>query len=290
MVNNAFLSNGTWNLTKAEYRRSGDPAWDESRVNPVYLDYQEIITSMQQNASAGLYQEQNISTCFETYDDYWTPQSNAVVLVKNQSVQTQTNDSLLIYVSIIPRSDDWAKNMWALGNGTRQFTAISPSDTVTKWFLGTPYYEVDRCLVQNAPAGAVRCQLEYSPQIMVAVCLLNLVKAVVMFTIWLLRRQYKTHQESRSGEDRERQRKEDAEKEVLYTLGDAISSFVRSPDPTTKNMCLATKYDFMGKRSWKRPLLREAPNPSQEAREWKEVKTSWMAAASVRRWITLIVL
>lgn len=38
--------------------------------------------------------------------------------------------------------------------------------------------------------------------------------------------------------------------EPLITLGDAISSFLNDPDPTTKNMCLANKNDFR-KTGWR---------------------------------------
>jgi hypothetical protein len=42
-----------------------------------------------------------------------------VIVAKNQSVQAQSNDSLLIFASVIPRSDNWAKNGWAQASLSR---------------------------------------------------------------------------------------------------------------------------------------------------------------------------
>lgn len=59
----------------------------------------------------------------------------------------------------------------------------------------------------------------------------------------------------------------DSQKVVLYTLCDAIASFMREPDETTKDMCLATRDDFRSRRALKNRLIREDPTPSQEPRE-----------------------
>jgi hypothetical protein len=296
VVNDAFLNGGNWSLAAAESRRQGAPGWVNSGVNPTYLNYSEIIENMQQtvqlyedaisqlnrnasysNSTAESYAAMNVSTCFDYYNSYWTEQGNALILVKNESVQAQVNDSLLIYTSIIPRSDDWPKNLWALENGTDTYLATQPPGSVNTWYVGPPYYEVDHCLVQVPADGVIQCRFEYSPQIMVTICVLNFSKTVVMICIWAMRKWQS-----------EKQR--DPQKVVLYTLGDAISSFMRDPEETTRNMCLATRDDFRSRRTLKNRLVKEDPAPSQEPREWKNVPRSWMSAASVRRWITLIFL
>jgi hypothetical protein len=299
VVNNAFLNGGNWSLAAAESRRQGAPGWGYDNANPSYLNYQDIIENMQQkvqlydnavsqlnknstaqlssNTTAELYTPMNVSVCFNYYDNYWTEQGNVIILVKNESVQTQVNDTLLIYTSIIPRYDDWAKNMWALENGTDSWVANPPAGPVTTWYLGPPNYEVDHCLVQVPTDSAIQCRFEYSPQIMVTICVLNLSKTLVMICIWSMRKWQSKKQR-------------DSQKVVLYTLGDAIASFMRDPDETTKSMCLATRDDFRSRRTLKNRLIREDPNPSQEPREWKNVARTWMAAASVRRWLTLIFL
>jgi hypothetical protein len=299
VVNNAFLTGGNWSLAAAESRRQGAPGWTYDNANPSYLNYQDIIENMQQtvqlyenataqlnrnsttlsnsNATAQSYTAMNVSACFDYYDNYWTEQGNIIILVKNESVQNQVNDSLLIYTSIIPRFDDWAKNLWAIENGTNLFLANAPPGPINTWYLGPPFYEVDRCLVQVPVSNDIRCRFEYSPQVMVTICALNLSKTLVMICIWAMRKWQS-----------EKQR--DPQKVVLYTLGDAIASFMRDPDETTREMCLATKRDFRSRRTLKNRLIREDPNPSREPREWKNIPRSWMAAASVRRWLTLIFL
>ncbi|KAK3689186.1 hypothetical protein B0T22DRAFT_440679 [Podospora appendiculata] len=285
---------GTWRrrrLTEpAEANRAGDPGWDEPRVNPSSFNYTDIIHGMQAEAQAGHYEERNTSSCFDLYDDYWQPQGNGIIFVKNASsvpsaAAADDDDSLLMYVSIIPRSDDWAKNMWALGNGTGNFTAVSPPKPVTAWYLGPKRYEVSHCLVQPPAQIVSRCRFEYSPQIMFTVCVLNLVKAFVMLCIWVLRKwQYDTtNREPGQTED-----SENLDKQILYTLGDAIASFMRVPDPTTVDMGLATRDDFLQKRTWKNKLMREAAKPPLQPRQWKKESTHWRKAASPRRWFTFV--
>ncbi|KAK1490984.1 hypothetical protein CTAM01_10477 [Colletotrichum tamarilloi] len=225
VVKDSFLNNASWSLKTAEDNRAGDYGWEDTRVNPSNLDYEEVVKAIQRNAS--IYDERNISACFDLYDDYFNPQGNAIILVKNETLQSPPEDSLLLYVSIVPRSDDWSKNMWALGNGTGHFAALSPPKPVTKWFLGPPYYEVSRCIVQPPEGLSANCRFEYSPPIMFTICIMNMIKAAIMLSIWAMRRW-------------QNPRKENQAKEVLYTLGDAIASFMREPCEQTIDMGLAT--------------------------------------------------
>lgn len=244
-------------------------------MNPPELDYSSIIKCIQDSVFNSTYEERNVSDCFELYDDYWQPQGNAVILVANQSLQTPANDSLLIYVTVVPRMDDWTKNMWAIGNGTGQFLATSPDYPVIDWYLGPKRYKVSRCLVQPPESIDTRCRFEYSPPIMITVCVLNFVKALVMMFIWAWRkRQDPLHQ--------------DLLKEHIYTLGDAISSFMRTPEERTRDMCLATKHDFIHRRTWKNLFVKQQPDPSRESRPWAADPRFWMQAASGRRWSILL--
>ncbi|KAK3339648.1 hypothetical protein B0T25DRAFT_523385 [Lasiosphaeria hispida] len=277
VVRDSFLNGTSWNLTAAEERRKGSPGWDlqDGRLNPPSFDYNEIIQGMQTAAKGGLYTQRNLSACFDLFNNYWQPQGNALVLVQNETVQLTQDDSVLMYVSVIPRSDDWAKNMWALENGTNGWVALQPPLPVTKWLLGPPQYEASHCLVQPPEQLQTRCRFEYSPQIMFTVCFMNFIKASIMLSIWVLRR----WQEPERFHD---------EKEVLYTLGDAIASFMRNPDNTTINMGLATKYDFLTTRTWRGKLIKHTPTPSQEPREFKSQPKQWRSAVSLRRWLAAL--
>lgn len=270
VVKDSFLNGSSWDLDSAEIRRGSAPGWgNDSRVN-FPANYTEIIHEMQINATKGEYTQLNISACFDLYDDYFAPQGNVIVLVKNQSVQEPLNDSLLLYVGIIPRSDDWAKNMWAIENGTSKFVLRSPSKPVTTWLLGVPHYEADYCLVQKPALESKVCRFEYSPWIMYIVCFFNLAKAAVISVIWFLRRW--------------QNRTED----VLFTLGDAIASFMKDPDLKTRGMCMATKYDFITSRTWNNKFTKSAPEFNTEGRGWSSEPKRWGQSASLRRWVTLL--
>ncbi|KAI1408787.1 hypothetical protein F5Y13DRAFT_204536 [Hypoxylon sp. FL1857] len=260
VVKDSFVNGSSWNLTTAENNRRGDFGWEDFRVNPPNRNYTEIILDMQQNAMSTGWEDMNISACFALYNDYFAPQGNGVIFVKNDT--GAEDDSLLMYVSIIPRSDDWAKNMWAAMNGSESFVARATDLPVTKWFLGPKQYEVSHCRVQDPDTITNQCRFEYSPPIMYTICALNIIKAFVMLCIWSVRR----------WQDAERT---DADKAVLYTLGDAVASFMRRPDPTTVDMGLATKGDFIRRRPWKNRL---------------EKRNFWFKAASIRRWIVLLFL
>ncbi|KAK1978279.1 hypothetical protein LZ30DRAFT_218972 [Colletotrichum cereale] len=283
VVKDSFLNGSSWDLETAELNRAGDWGWNDTRVNPLNLDYQKVIQDMQNAAST--YERLNISACFDLYDDYWKPQGDAIILVRNESVQSTPDDSLLMYVSIVPRLDDWAKNMWALGNGSGGFLATSPPKPVTKWFLGPNRYEVTQCLVQPASSLTAKCRFEYSPPIMITIVLMNLIKVLIMLSIWIARR-------------RQRQRKQqDKAQEVLSTLGDAIASFMREPCKQTVGMGLATKYDFLTRNDW---TMRRLPSIIQKSsdgsqippvpRAFKTEAKQWRSAASLRRWAVLLLM
>ncbi|KAK1467406.1 hypothetical protein CMEL01_11399, partial [Colletotrichum melonis] len=276
VVKDSFLNNASWSLKTAEDNRAGDYGWEDTRVNPSNLDYEEVVRAIQRNAS--IYDERNISACFDLYDDYFNPQGNAIILVKNETLQSPPEDSLLLYVSIVPRSDDWSKNMWALGNGTGHFAALSPPKPVTKWFLGPPYYEVSRCIVQPPEGLSANCRFEYSPPIMFTICIMNMIKAAIMLSIWAMRRW-------------QNPRKENQAKEVLYTLGDAIASFMREPCEQTIDMGLATKYDFLTTRTLCNRFIRSSPTILRvrpQPRVFEKNPKQWRSSASLRRWVIML--
>jgi hypothetical protein len=289
VVNPYFLNstNTSWNLDAAASRGLGDPGWSwVTDGHPGFgwripiLTPQDMISGMQQNATTGVYTKYNVSSCFTLYNDYWSALGNLVIVTKNdtRSPEQQVNDTLLIYASIVPNSDGWAKNQWAIENGTQSSTryrAKPPTGPVETWFLGPGLYEVDYCYVQPPATTEDRCRFEYSSQIMITVCILNFSKTCTMLVVWWMRKyQWAARQ--------------DHEKHVLYTLGDAVQSFIQAPEPKTADMCLATKDDFMRRRTLKTKLTRPELVLSKVPRQWQERKRFWGAAASTRRWTFLI--
>ncbi|KAI3322018.1 hypothetical protein HD806DRAFT_134601 [Xylariaceae sp. AK1471] len=293
VVKDSFASGAGWDLSTAERNRQGDPGWDEGKVNPPDQAYQSIIEGMQKDVMNGLYETKNVSDCYALYEDYWAvQQGNVVVVVKNETGAKGDNDSLLLYTFVTPRYDNYAKNLWAAANGTGQTISFSSSPPpVTTVFLGPPHYEASYCLVQFTSATTDRCRLEYSSHILYTVCSLNFLKLLALFFVWM----------SRKKAERRRKRSEEwgaveaehvlARKEsVLSTLGDAIASFMQEPDQTTKNMCLATKYDFLQKRTILGRQGKEKSNIGIHPRKWKMSQKRWMSAATWPQWACLVFL
>ena len=100
-----------------------------------------------------------------------------------------------------------------------------------------------------------RCKVQFSLGIMIAVICCNLVKACAMIMTVVRSRE-----------------------PTLVTLGDAIDSFLRIPDPTTKGICFADRR-FID-CEWRRGG-RTGP------RQWKQKGVQrWWTNVSKTRWIT----
>lgn len=114
--------------------------------------------------------------------------------------------------------------------------------------------KVQYCLSEAAPG---RCKLRIIPQIAILVVILNLAKAVIIFyTAFGI--------------------KEDP----LMNMGDAVSSFLKEEDPTTRDMCL------LGLDDTRKPNGIFQPGP----REWHGRTFRWKDVTSKRRRITIVVL
>lgn len=296
VVKDSFLTGASWSLATAERNRQGDTGWNETKVHKPDQDYQSMIEGIQSDVVHGLYEKKNISECYALYEDYWAVhQGNVVVLVKNETAAKGDNDSLLLYTFVAPRYDNYAKNLWAASNGTVGFISFSSSPPpVTTIYLGPPHYEASYCLVQNVTASNTRCRLQYSSHILSTVCALNFLKLFVLFFVWWSRRKAERRRKTKSEEwgavfDIE----EDilARKEtVLSTLGDAVASFMHEPDETTKDMCLATKYDFLQKKNIFTRQEKEKPDVETHPRKWRLSQNRWMTAATWPQWACLIIL
>ncbi|KAM0123886.1 hypothetical protein ACHAO1_011195 [Botrytis cinerea] len=102
-----------------------------------------------------------------------------------------------------------------------------------------------------------QCKVKFSVLLMIVVIACNLIKAICMgFAARYV------------------------EKSPLVTLGDAIASFLRTPDPTTKGLCLVSKKDIQN-HIWNGPLRPRQWNPRQEKKFW---------AASRKRWVIVNIL
>ncbi|KAK4224370.1 hypothetical protein QBC38DRAFT_423706 [Podospora fimiseda] len=279
VVKDSFINGTTWNINAAEINNEKDRAgWIAKRPKPGYFNYTEIILNMQSEAVNGNYEYRNITNCYELYDDYFKPQGNVIIFLNNETIQSPPESSLLMFRTVTPRADNWRKNMWALTDGTRAYRARPLSnetleDPTKGWKIGAEQWQVSHCLVQPPSQITLECRLQYSPQIMLAICTMNLIKAVVITFIWLKRKHQETTKDGTSSNE---------DSEVLYTLGDAISSFMRTPDWQTRGMCLSTKYDF---QEYKSKKVVSSDSWSREPREWKPEPKRWGSSVSLGRWI-----
>lgn len=112
---------------------------------------------------------------------------------------------------------------------------------------------IQYCLSQPVEG---HCTLQFSLLIIIVVIMCNITKLTCMIML-LLRQQAKP----------------------LVTLGDAVESFLETPDPTTENMCLADKSEFSAKKPW------SAANDSYEPQRLR-----WFASTSWKRWLTCNIL
>ena len=125
-------------------------------------------------------------------------------------------------------------------------------------------YPIVYCLSQQVEEI---CRFEFSMQLLIAVILCNLIKAICMaITIW----QQKVP--------------------TLVTIGDAISSFLDSPDPTTIKHCMMSRIDVVRGR-WRRQKRSPVELTSSQdllSRAWSPKQKRWFSAASGRRWFICI--
>ena len=122
----------------------------------------------------------------------------------------------------------------------------------TNWtisgYTNNEEYPIQYCLSQPV---VERCKLQFGLPIMLTVVGCNLMKCICMvLTLWWQR------------------------SPPLATLGDAIESFLQKVDPSTKDMCLAGKADFI-QRPWRKVIMPFVKD------SW-----SWHSSTSYRRWMT----
>lgn len=122
-------------------------------------------------------------------------------------------------------------------------------------------YPIDYCLSRKAEP---HCKLQFSVFVMVAVIIMNACKTGAMF--WTMWRQREV---------------------TLVTCGDALASFLETPDEFTKGRCLMGKADInRGPLSWRAEAIRRTSTTSsmRSSNSWTQ---SWRnQAIKAKRWLT----
>lgn len=107
------------------------------------------------------------------------------------------------------------------------------------------------CLSEIVP---LRCKVQFSLTILYWVIATNVAKIILMtITLWRLNEQ------------------------TLVTIGDAVKSFLREPDPSTEDCCLMSRRNI--KTVWNVPEARL----NQRFEPGK--RRPWFSACSLRRWL-----
>lgn len=115
----------------------------------------------------------------------------------------------------------------------------------------------DYCLAERTNP---RCKLQFSVHILAAVIVCNLLKSAAMF--WTLFRQRES---------------------TLVTFGDALASFLDSPEDSTKYRCLTSKKDII--RYSRRVHSNIATLDTPPVTFSHHQKHRWYEAVSLRRWV-----
>jgi hypothetical protein len=135
--------------------------------------------------------------------------------------------------------------------------------------FSTSQFQVDYCLSQKIDE---KCQLIFSLPICLTVIICNIVKVSCMFLT--------AH---------------DKRKEIFLTIGDALSSFLSKPDPTTKGRCLLSASNITkSSQPWKASIDKDGDDrqtlPSTqllpgEPDALQSAKKRWIQAVSISHWI-----
>lgn len=124
----------------------------------------------------------------------------------------------------------------------------------------TVFFQVEYCMAEKQ---AHYCKLQYSFPLTMLVIGFNLVKSSILLYTWL-----------------------GIPDAPILTIGDAITSFLHHPDPSSQNGCFLTSREVKSMRqSLSNKFIRK---PLHKPRAFKDRRKSWYSAASGRRWALTI--
>jgi hypothetical protein len=211
--------------------------------------HQSLLTEMQQNVSS--YERLDQAACITEYGvDYLSSRRHVLVVVDGQ-----LSDPL---VGILDWTYDTPQNSWVCGtnsgpNMTLETISIDNFDCNIPVALGNDTWlmanqQVNYCLSQPVED---QCRLQFAVPIMVVVLCCNCVKLLAMtITLWKCR------------------------EPTFVTLGDALNSLLRRPDPYTVGMCIATKKEFEN-GAW----------PASQPKRWSSKRHFRCEGVGIRRWV-----
>ena len=214
-------------------------------------------TRILQNTATTSFHNMSNSECIRAYGNTYVTDRRHVLVVT--SVQPNVSIGSVLHAG--PYADQ-SKTNWVCSDTQRFGCDVARAvRNASSW---TVYRKpVAYCLSVETPEV---CRFEFSLQLLVVVVTCNLIKALCMaLTVW----KQKTP--------------------TLVTIGDAIASFLDSPDSTTVGRCMTTKADVLrGHWSKKDISSGQADFVATSATKWLPKHNRWFSAASVKRWVTCI--
>ena len=226
-------------------------------------DVQIFISMLEgHNTISQSYEDLTPSQCTSLYKADFMSSHRNLFLITNYTSSAEHNDTILapVYVNSTASSSD----SWMCGFGLHHYISrCNPNRMASRVASGLPWLkestqlgeveaEVSKCRSERV---AEKCKVQFSLGIMIAVICCNLVKACCMaMTV------------ARSREP------------TMVTLGDAIDSFLRIPDPTTMGICFADRLFI--ERNWRHGFR-------VGSSRWKRKGIQrWWTSVSKTRWIT----
>ncbi|CAZ83959.1 unnamed protein product [Tuber melanosporum] len=268
VTNNHFESGASSNMTEdlfSMYRENynitnwtGDMSQKFHQLRIVLEEY---------NTSAQNYDDLTPRRCTKLYNTEFISSHRNLFLITKQSDNAMHNTTLLdtFQVGVNGISPGrWMCDYHGVASGETYYQdgpTCNPSDLVSNVTNGLPWLlqlrrggevEISGCKSEKTEE---KCKVQFSLRIMIVVICCNIAKACCMI-ITVVRSREPT----------------------LVTLGDAVDSFLRIPDPTTAAICFADR-QFV-KREW-------GCGWRTRPRQWRKMGVQkWWTSVSKTRWIT----
>ena len=212
------------------------------------------------NANTTSYEDLTASQCAKVYNTDFMSSHRNLFLITDYTSNATYNDTLLYTKTIT--SDSSPFGHWMCSYFSQAPTRCDINKLASGVASGLPWLtpnirpgeavEITGCKSEIAKE---KCKVQFSLGIMIVVICCNFVKSCSMILAFIRSRE-----------------------PTLVTIGDAVDSFLRIPDPTTIGICYADRR-FID-REW-RHGRRIGP------RQWKQKEVQrWWTSVSKTRWIT----
>ena len=224
------------------------------------------------------YERLNKQACLQAYASPFVSDRSTVLLVSSRVANQSDAATLLLSLGYTDSGDGVSQIEgydWICPSRATTCDLNQAASDQSSWVFKK--YDVQYCLSEKIQG---QCKLQFSLPLMIVVIIFNFIKMVCMALIaW-------------------RQKEEEEVDEPLVTIGDAISSFLDSPDPYTAGSCIGGKARFHHhgdsrleiRDNEKASSLFASDNCSEtmgwdrQPRIWQAVRHRWHKSATQDRW------